>query len=286
MKPLLENIETGDDSSIKVKSYTQSLIDVPLHYHPEHEIVFIRKGKGKLFLADTEEEFQTSQLFFIKGNIPHLFEDDGMITGKKNISKVTVVQYRQNLFEKLYNIPEFFALKELETALGYGFKMKMTKKVQDMMDGMEKKSGLPKFNTLLSVLNEIVQDKNKSVLGHFATRSDPIQISYLRIQKMHNFLSGYFSRDISIDEVANVLHLCKTGFCRFVKRETGKTFSEHLNQYRIQHACTLLRQSPDNVMEICYACGYNNPAYFFRQFKKLKRQSPMEYRKSFEPVNS
>lgn len=256
------------------------MIDVPMHYHPEHEIVYIQKGQGNLYLADVEEPFASGELFFIRGSIPHLFEDAAMHTGKMSLSKVFVIQYRQDLFENFYQLPEFSQISRLETTIGYGIKLQATPPMLRLLSNFEKQNGLMKFNALIALLHEIIHNKGLQYLGIPGSVSNSNHIAYLRLQKMHSFLSGYFHKDVSIEEVAALLHLSKTGFCRFLKRETGKTFSEHLNFYRIQHACTLLRKSADSVMQICYDCGYNNAAYFFRQFKKLKGVAPLEYRKT------
>lgn len=279
MKPFFEHIETGIESSIKVKTYTQQLIDVPLHYHPEHEIVYIQKGQGRLFLADLEENFASGELFFIRGSIPHLFEDEAMHTGKKHPSKVTVIQYKQNLFEQMYPLPEFTQVKWLESMTGLGIKMQATARMEDMIAGLESQKGLLQFNGLIALLYEIIHGKQHKLLGFSGKSGSNNHVAYLRLQKMHSFLSEYFYREISIEEVAAILHMSKTSFCRFLKRETGKTFSEHLNAYRIRHACSLLRNSPDSVMQVCYRSGFNNAAYFFRQFKICKDMTPKEYKK-------
>lgn len=280
MKPFFEHIETSEGSSIKVKTYAQQLIDVPMHFHPEHEIVYVQKGNGSLFLADVEEDFTSGELFFIRGSIPHLFEDAAVHTGKKQLSKVTVIQYNKSLFEGMYQLPEFNGVSRLETMIGYGVKLRASTSMARLVNAMEQQDGLLQFNTLISLLHEIIHDKNHQYLGTIGTVSSTNHIAYLRLQKMHSFLSGYFYKNITVEEVAVLLHLTKTGFCRFLKRETGKTFSEHLNYYRIQHACALLRQSSDSVMQICYGCGFNNAAYFFRQFRKQKGVAPLEYRKA------
>ena len=106
-KAFLENVDIDQFSSIKAAAYVQNLIDVPLHYHPEHEIVFILNGRGKVYLAAAETTFKEGQLFFIGGNVPHLFEDEGLATGKRSLSKVVVIQFTEKFFESLWLLPEF-----------------------------------------------------------------------------------------------------------------------------------------------------------------------------------
>lgn len=278
LRPFLEQVETGSNSSIKVNTYVQSLIDVPLHYHPENEIVCIQKGEGRLFIADIEEDFGQGDLFYICGEVPHLFQEKDLSLLKRKPSQVGVIQYRKNLFEGFHELPEFQHITRFEKNISYGIKLSSTKRMASLFKSLEKNSGIFRFNLLTELLNEIISHGKYSLLGNISGKSPSNHISYIRLQKINSFLTEYSSRDITIEMVADILHLNKTSLCRFLKRETDKTFSEHVNFYRIAHACKLLRDSEDSVVEICYAAGFNNPAYFFRQFKKLKKSTPMEYR--------
>lgn len=278
MRPLLEQIDTGSSSSIKVKTYIQSLIDVPLHYHPENEIVYIQKGEGRLFIADIEEDFGEGDLFFICSEVPHLFQDKAFSSKIRKPSKVRVIQYKRTLFESFHDLPEFNHITRFEKNISYGIKISATPKMKALFQRLEKAKGIYSFNFLTELLNEIILHGDRTLLGNISGKSPSNHISYIRLQKINLFLEEYSYKDVTVEMVAAILHLNKTSLCRFLKRETGKTFSEHVNFYRITHACKLLRDSGNSVMEICYTTGFNNPAYFFRQFKKLKGSTPMAYR--------
>jgi len=71
-----------------------------------------------------------------------------------------------------------------------------------------------------------------------------------------------------------------TAFCNFFKQHHKVTFVEYLNIVKIGHACRLLGEKDQNVVEIAYQCGYNTLANFNRQFKKIKNMTPSEYRKT------
>jgi AraC-like DNA-binding protein len=73
--------------------------------------------------------------------------------------------------------------------------------------------------------------------------------------------------------------MAEPSFCRFFKKNTGKTFIEFLNEFRITHACKLLAESDFSITDICYECGYNNFSHFNSYFKKITGKSPSEYRK-------
>jgi AraC-like DNA-binding protein len=68
-------------------------------------------------------------------------------------------------------------------------------------------------------------------------------------------------------------------FSRFFRRATNKTFRAFLNEVRIGHASRLLLESDQSVAEICYDSGFGNLSNFNRQFLKLRKVSPRDYRK-------
>lgn len=277
MKPFLEQIETEPVSSIKVETYVQSLIDVPLHYHPHHEIVYIQKGSGVLLLADIQQEFHAEEIFFIRGNVPHLFQEPVSASPARR-SKVSVIQYSQSLFSHFKPLPEFRPITDFEESIHYGIRMSATARMKTLLKSIRHADGIFRFNYLTELLSEIVSAE-KVFLGSLSRLPHATHISHIRLKKMNSFLAEYCFKDLTLEEVAGMLQLSKTSLSRFLKRETGKTFSEHLNFHRINYSCSLLRESDANVMEVCFSSGYSNPAYFFRQFKKHKGCTPAEYRK-------
>lgn len=61
-------------------------------------------------------------------------------------------------------------------------------------------------------------------------------------------------------------------------RETGVTITHHLNNKRIMFARNLLKDSSLNISEIAHVCGYRDPGYMTRQFKRRTGTTPREYR--------
>jgi AraC-like DNA-binding protein len=71
-------------------------------------------------------------------------------------------------------------------------------------------------------------------------------------------------------------------FCRFFKRNIKKSYFDFLKELRIGHACKLLRETNDSIIDICYDSGYNSWAHFSKQFKNVKKMTPNQYRKQFK----
>ena len=77
-------------------------------------------------------------------------------------------------------------------------------------------------------------------------------------------------------------------FCQFIfalvltlKKETGKTTTEHLQLYLIDEAKHILLQPNTSISEVAYQLGFEYPQYFSRLFKKKEGLSPSEYRDKY-----
>lgn len=100
-----------------------------------------------------------------------------------------------------------------------------------------------------------------------------------RIQKVMQFLNDNFHRDISIAEVKALVNMSEPTFRRFIKRHSGKSFVNLLNDIRLGAASRMLIENPTkNVSEIAYKCGFNNLSNFNRIFKKGKGLTPSPFK--------
>jgi len=68
---------------------------------------------------------------------------------------------------------------------------------------------------------------------------------------------------------------------RKVHAITGKTPLNYINELRMARAAQLLVDEPDlNVGDVADRCGYDDMAYFARQFKQYHQMTPSQYRNS------
>ena len=67
-------------------------------------------------------------------------------------------------------------------------------------------------------------------------------------------------------------------FSKLFKEATGENFIEYLTNIRIDKAKELLEKSDLSMKEICAMCGYSDPNYFSRTFKKNVGLTPTEYK--------
>lgn len=100
----------------------------------------------------------------------------------------------------------------------------------------------------------------------------------LRVEKILSFLNEHFNEPLTLTQVAKRSGFSVPLFCRVFKKRTGQTFSVYLNRLRIEEAKKLLRGSELALGRVGQACGFRNAHHFIRNFKKLVRRTPGEYR--------
>ncbi|TBL78510.1 response regulator transcription factor [Paenibacillus thalictri] len=97
------------------------------------------------------------------------------------------------------------------------------------------------------------------------------------IRKAHRYVENHLDQKITLEEVADHLHLNPSYFSRLYKKETGLTFIEYVIQTKMGKAKELLDHTDKTVEEIAYMLGYDNKSYFIRLFKNEIGLPPREY---------
>ncbi|MCR5656940.1 MAG: response regulator [Butyrivibrio sp.] len=100
------------------------------------------------------------------------------------------------------------------------------------------------------------------------------------IKTSKRYIEENFAKDISLDDVSRVVNISPYYFSKIFKEESGLNFIEYLTNIRIDKAKELLLNSDYSMKEICSMCGYTDPNYFSRSFKKNVGVTPTEYKES------
>jgi two-component system response regulator YesN len=98
------------------------------------------------------------------------------------------------------------------------------------------------------------------------------------IKKALEYIDNNFHKDISLDELAGELGISSYYFSKLFKEEKGEGFVEYLTGRRVEEAKRLLADPEHSIKEVGIACGYSDPNYFSRIFKKQTGVTPTEYR--------
>ena len=105
------------------------------------------------------------------------------------------------------------------------------------------------------------------------------------ISKVEKLIKDYYAQNLQLvngtpkpEYFAEKVNFSTNYLSDLLKKETGKSTKDHVDEYIIDLAKTKLLNSKHTVNEIAYDLGFNYPHYFSRMFKKKVGETPMEFR--------
>ena len=99
------------------------------------------------------------------------------------------------------------------------------------------------------------------------------------INKAIDYIDENYSRNISLYDIANYVHLSKIYFHNFFLKATGQTPHDYLQTKRINNVKFLLTATDKSFSEIAHSSGFASQAYMTYVFKKKMNCTPMQYKK-------
>ena len=100
------------------------------------------------------------------------------------------------------------------------------------------------------------------------------------VQKALGYIRKHYAEKITVEELAEHLEISKGHFSRIFKQQTGVPFVKYLNQYRVDRAEELIRNTNLKVYEIAEKAGIQDYTYFTQVFRSIKGISPSELRRN------
>ena len=264
---------------ITIRPHTR-FIHFPEHTHNYIEVVYMFSGETTQIVGGKEIRLKQGDLLFLSQSATH----EVCQAGERDIAVNLIV------------LPEFFStplsmIGEEPTPLrkflvdclcgdsagaGYlHFDISGDKPIQNLLE-----------NLLWILLQETPNKRKMSqmtmtlllmqLLAHTDTLTsadpeDTIAWQVLRYVEEH-YVTGSFG------ELAKQLHYDPSWLSREIKRKTGKTFTQLVQEKRLAQAAFLLRNTAQNVSDISAAVGYENISYFHRIFAEAYGKSPKHYR--------
>lgn len=86
--------------------------------------------------------------------------------------------------------------------------------------------------------------------------------------------SDYTNPEMSVVRLAEEAHVTPNHLSKIFKQELGMSVLDYIHTRRLEHAARLLTESSLTVRETAFACGFNDPNYFARVYKKRTGKTP------------
>ncbi len=94
--------------------------------------------------------------------------------------------------------------------------------------------------------------------------------------KIMDWVEHGYADKLTVQKAAEHFNFSSCYFCKWFRKQTGITFNEYLSAVRITHACTFLQKGL-SVSETAQRCGYSDPSYFVKVFRRFLGITPLEY---------
>lgn len=281
-KPHLLKVPSPLGSSFIIKG-DEIAWNNPWHFHPEIELLYCIKGKGTNYIGQYIESIEEGELLLFGKNLPHTRQRSKAYYEQNAAEQpeTIVLQFNEEFLGEM-----FFKLREcvhIETLLrkaerGLKFYGTTRDSVCDILKSMQGKQGITAILQIVSILDILATSDEYSMLNSIHYLSDVNNIDSRKINKVYHYTQTYFKQPISLSDVAAVINLTEAAFCRYFKARTRKNYFQYLSEVRIAHACAMLTEQDIDVAEVCFSSGFNNLSNFHKQFKKIMKDTPKEYR--------
>ena len=264
-------------------SRVKNEFNFPLHFHEEFELNLIVNAKGaKRIVGDNVEEIDDLELVLVGPNLSHVWLTHNCKS--ENITEVTI-QWHKDLFDDKFlkrNQLSFIRRMFDRSARGILFPKSVTESVATRLLAINQMQGFDSVLELMSILHELSTSKSMRMLSDVTfNNSQVLNYNSRRIDKAYEFMNANFHKPVSLKDLAKLVNMTEVSFSRFIKKRTGNTFIDSLNEIRLGHATRMLIETTHSVAEISYNCGFNNISNFNRFFKKKKHCTPKEFRENF-----
>lgn len=258
----------------------------PIHIHPECELNFIENAKGaQRIVGDSIEEIDEEELVLVTNpHLEHAWKDYRNVS--KNIHEITIQFHPDLLTDTFLNKNQMISIRQLfrHAERGVAFSRESIAKVRPLLKTLTcENDSFYSLIKLLIILHELSIDKGMRELstGQFAANVMHQHSSDESLGRVMDYLSRHYSEVIRLSEVAEMVNMSESSFCRFFKQHTSKSFIDFLTDIRLGAASRALIDSFLSIAEIGYDCGFNNLSNFNRIFKKKKGVTPSEFRDNY-----
>ncbi|MCX7714448.1 MAG: AraC family transcriptional regulator [Clostridia bacterium] len=222
-------------------------------------IIYIKNGKGLLIYEGKTTYVKKGEIIFINCNRPHTYKSDpDWESVWMHFNGTGAKQYYDIIEEKMGNV------SYVGEGMIYQVLMSILKTFRD---------NEPMNEAIMSCyIQRILAELYQNTCN--AKRNSGILFDVLQ------YIQENYNKNISLDDLCNLVHLSPYYFCRMFKKEMGYAPYEYIIVVRINMAKRLLKKTNKTIKEIAFETGFNSEANFIRTFKVYTNMTPGIFKKT------
>ena len=252
---------------------------IPVHWHDEFEIIYVRSGfltvsiSGESYIGKTGEAFVVSP-----GNLHLMGSQSGTVDYYTFLFPLKYISFRtddmldEKLLEPLNSGHLMICPRVKDTA------KELCEQLIEIYEAKKDESEskiTTQVRTKIILLQFILEMWKKG----FVIENDTSGRNIVE-KEMVSYIQQNFTGKISLKEFGEQFHLSEKYISRYFKEHFHITLSQYITYLRLENAKQLLQDTDLSVTETAMQSGYQNVSYFIRSFKKAYGISPLKYRNS------
>ena len=240
------------------------LSNIP-HFHKEIEMVYVSNG-SVVAHADRNHCFLSSGDFFISfPNQIHYYEESIIGEYYVIILSPDIIFGLKSLFKNYFPENNYFPIESAS---------KLEEYIIQSFKSLDSKYADPKIVGYMNLLmGEIIA----------GIKLKPrLQSDNSTLKTIMNFCLENYKDEITLDKVAQNLHLSKYYISKLLNHNVNLSFNDYINTLRINEACDLLTDTDKKIADISEDVGFGTIRSFNRSFLKIMNMTPIQYRESYK----
>lgn len=255
--------------------------NVPIHWHNDLEINLIREGEAVFQVYQKSYRVRTGEGFLLNRNVPHSCSSPG----NEHVRYSTILVRPDFLYGDFGSDVErkcfqpFLQNSAIPCIYLTGFD-ENGKEILQKLNQVEEAFDRKRFCYELKIKGLLCEAFAMILYGHRQelTKFVPANLQELeRLEKMLNYLNIHFTEVISLQDLADQVHLSREVCCRLFKKMTGKTITGYLEEYRVNKSFSLVQSGQYSMIQITEMVGFSNPSRFASAFRNRFGCNPGEY---------
>lgn len=260
-----------------------------IHRHDFIEIAYVIEGKGVHVVGDNTYNISKGDLFIINYDVPHGFLSCNESSTPPIVYNcifmpefLDMALFSSNHFQDITSSFLFKSLFPEDYQLGPDLRLHGAEFTEtgDLFSRMYSEYKLMQKGYTDIIRAYLIQLIVK--IFRYTCISNKRKIASKNIElilKAMDYLKQNFNAEVKLEDLAMKSFISKNYFSRLFREITGVSFSDYIQQLRIDEACSLLKTTNLKIITIASQAGFKDLKFFYEVFKKYTGKTPGDYRK-------